>query len=87
MSAARLVGAVLMNPDNGHMFVATYQKVSRGYMGRVIGFPGVITEGKTLEECRASLSDALREMILACRQDGQPIPTGHPIFEPLLVEA
>lgn len=76
-----------MTSDNSHVFVATYQKVSRGYMGRVIGFPGVVTEGKTLEECRESLGDALREMILACRQDGQPIPTGPPIFEPLVVEA
>ena len=76
-----------MRTDAPHAFVATYQKVSRGYMGRVVGFPGVITEGKTLEECRESLADALREMILAYRQEGQPIPAENPIFESLLVEA
>lgn len=75
-----------MEAHRAHSFVATYQKVSRGYMGRIIGFPGVISEGKTIEDCRESLNDALREMILAYRDEGQTIPGEQPIFESLLVE-
>ena len=56
-------------------------------MGRIVGFAGVVTEGKTLEACRESLNDALKEMILAYQQEGQPLPTGQPIFESLLIEA
>jgi len=70
-----------------YSFVATYQKIPRGYMGRIVGFPGVISEGKTIEVCRESLNDALKEMILAYQQEGQPLPIGQPIFESLLVEA
>jgi predicted RNase H-like HicB family nuclease len=70
-----------------HAFVAVYEKVSRGYMGRVLGFPGVISEGKTLDECRESLNDALHEMLLAYADEGETIPGCGLIFEPLLVEA
>lgn len=76
-----------MDRTQAYSFVATYQRISRGYMGRIVGFPGVISEGKTLEACRESLGDALKEMILAYQQDGQPLPTERPIFESLLVEA
>src|SRR2546422_5448753 len=37
-------------------------------MGQLVDWPEVLTEGKTLEECRAMLEDALREMIAAYRQ-------------------
>ncbi len=49
-------------------FTANYKKISSGYMGQIIEWPEVITEGKTLEECRDMLADALREMIAAYRQ-------------------
>lgn len=76
-----------LNNTQAYSFVATYQKIPRGYMGRIVGFPGVISEGKNIEACRESLSNALREMILAYQQEGQPLPAGQPIFESLLVEA
>ncbi len=76
-----------MDGTQAYSFVATYQRISRGYMGRIVGFAGVVTEGKTLEACRESLNDALKEMILAYQQEGQPLPTGQPIFESLLIEA
>ncbi|MBA7608769.1 hypothetical protein ES703_15951 [subsurface metagenome] len=46
-------------------YTAKYTKISSGYMGQVVEWPEVITEGKTIEECREMLKDALREMILA----------------------
>ena len=53
---------------------AKYTKISSGYMGQLVEWPEVITEGKTLDECREMLRDALEEMILAYRQQGKEIP-------------
>jgi len=50
-------------------------------MGQLVEWPEVVTEGKTLEECRESLADALREMIAAYRQLGKEIPTGRFLVE------
>lgn len=49
-------------------YTAKYIKLEKGYMGQLVEWPEVITEGKTLEECRAMLQDALQEMIRAYRQ-------------------
>ena len=46
-------------------YAAKYTKIKSGYMGQLIEWPEVVTEGKTLEECRAMLQDALQEMVLA----------------------
>ncbi len=55
-------------------YPAKYTKISSGYMGQLVEWPEVITEGKTLEECREMLKDALREMILAYKQQGRIRP-------------
>jgi hypothetical protein len=39
----------------------------------IIEWPEVVTEGKTLEDCRAMLQDALLEMVLAYRQQKKEI--------------
>ena len=49
-------------------YTAKYTRISSGYMGQLEEWPEVITEGKTLDECRELLKDALREMIKAYRQ-------------------
>lgn len=67
-------------------YTAKYTKVESGYMGQLVEWPEVITEGKTLEECREMLKDALREMILAYRQQGKEIPTGGGLIEQLPIE-
>jgi len=67
-------------------YTAKYTKLNSGYMGQLIEWPEVITEGKTLEECRELLKDALQEMILAYRQLGQDLPIGEQLFEPLVIE-
>lgn len=55
-------------------------------MGQLVEWPEVITEGKTLEECREMLKDALREMILAYQQQGKELPLGGCLLEQLPVE-
>ena len=57
-------------------YTVKYTKVKSGYIGQLVEWPEVATEGKTLEECRAMLQDALREMILAYRQQKKEIPVG-----------
>lgn len=44
-------------------FTATYLKVPEGYIGFVEELPGANTQGDTLEEARANMSEAI-EMVL-----------------------
>ena len=67
-------------------YTVKYTKISSGYMGQVVEWPEVITEGKTIEECREMLKDALREMILAYKQQEKEIPLGGDLIEQMLVE-
>jgi predicted RNase H-like HicB family nuclease len=67
-------------------YTAKYTKISSGYMGQLVEWPEVITEGETLEECREMLKDALREMILAYQQQGKELPLGGCLLEQLPVE-
>jgi predicted RNase H-like HicB family nuclease len=46
-------------------YTAKYVKIQSGYMGQLVEWPEVVTEGKTLEECREMLKDALNEMMIA----------------------
>jgi predicted RNase H-like HicB family nuclease len=68
-------------------YTAKYTKISSGYMGQVVEWPEVITEGKTIEECREMVRDALQEMMQAYRQQGKQIPPGGDLLEQVLVEA
>jgi predicted RNase H-like HicB family nuclease len=67
-------------------YTAKYIKIDSGYMGQLIEWPEVITEGKDIEECRAMLRDALQEMVLAYHQQNQEIPLGNSLIEQLPVE-
>jgi predicted RNase H-like HicB family nuclease len=62
-------------------YTAKYTKISSGYMGQLVEWPEVITEVRTLEECREMLNDALREMILAYRQQNIEVPFGQAPLE------
>lgn len=55
-------------------FTARYTKIPSGYMGQIVEWPEVITEGVDIDDCRVMLQDALKEMILAYVQVGQTIP-------------
>ena len=67
-------------------YTAKYVKINSGYMGQIVEWPEVITEGKTLEECRKMLPDALHEMVLAYRQQNKEIPIGQALLEQMPVE-
>jgi predicted RNase H-like HicB family nuclease len=67
-------------------YTAKYTKIRSGYMGQLVEWSEVITEGKTLEECREMLQDALHEMIIAYRQQKKEIPTGRALLEQIPVE-
>ncbi len=54
-------------------YTAKYTKIDSGYMGQLVEWPEVITEGKDIEKCRAMLRDALHEMILAYKEQGREI--------------
>lgn len=67
-------------------YTAKYTKIDSGYMGQLIEWPEVVTEGGDIEECRSMLRDALREMLLAYQQLGKEIPLGNDLFEQVSVE-
>jgi predicted RNase H-like HicB family nuclease len=67
-------------------YTAKYTKIDSGYMGQLVEWPEVVTEGKDLEECRAMLRDALNEMMLAYKELGKEIPVGNALIEQLPVE-
>lgn len=67
-------------------YMARYIKIPSGYMGQIAEWPEVVTEGKTLDECREMLRDALREMLLAYDEQGKPVPLETDLMEPLAIE-
>ena len=67
-------------------YTAKYTRVSTGYMGQLIDWPEVVTEGASIEDCRIMLRDALGEMVSAYRQLGKEIPVGNALLEQLPVD-
>jgi len=67
-------------------YTASYTRIPFGYMGQLVEWPEVITEGKNLDECRELLQDALYEMILAYREQRKEIPVGGGLIEQIPVE-
>jgi len=55
-------------------YTAKYTKIASGYMGQLVEWPEVVTEGANLEDCRTMLRDALKEMLLAYKELGKEIP-------------
>ena len=48
-------------------FTAVYKKIPEGYIGFVEELPGANTQGKTLEETRANLQEAIEMTLEANR--------------------
>jgi len=67
-------------------YTAKYTKIASGYMGQLVDWPEVVTEGKDLEDCRSMLRDALKEMVVAYNELGKEIPLGNALIEQLPVE-
>ena len=57
-------------------FTACYTKLEHGYMGKLLEWPTVITEGDSLDDCRDLLMEAASEMAELYRDEGMKIP--HP---------
>jgi len=68
-------------------YTAKYQKITSGYMGQLVEWPEVVTEGKTIEDCRQTLQDAAQEMIAAYRQQGKEVLAGRAMLEQIPIEA
>ena len=60
---------------------ARYVRTSSGYMGQILEWPQVVTEGESLETCREALQDALEQMVLAYKEQGAVPPAQHSLFE------
>ena len=67
-------------------YTAKYTNIASGYMGQLVEWPEVVSEGKNLEDCRAMLRDALNGMILAYKELGKEVPLGNALIEQLPVE-
>jgi predicted RNase H-like HicB family nuclease len=67
-------------------YTAKYTKIGSGYMGQLVEWPEVVTEGKDLEECRAMLRDALHEMMLAYKDLGKEFPLGNALIKQIPIE-
>ena len=67
-------------------YTAKYIKLKSGYMGQLIEWPEVITEGKNLEDCRFMLRDVLQEMVIAYKELNMEIPHANCLIEQLPVE-
>ena len=62
-------------------YTAKYTRTKSGYMGQIVEWPEVVTEGKDVDECRTMLEDALHEMVLAYREQGKEIPKGNALIQ------
>lgn len=67
-------------------YTAKYTKLANGYMGQLIEWPEVITEGENLEDCRFMLKDALQEMVSAYKELKMDVPRANCLMEQLPVE-
>ncbi len=67
-------------------YTAKYTKIESGYMGQLVEWPEVITEGESLEKCREMLQDALQEMITTYKQQHKEVPAGRALLEQMPVE-
>ncbi len=66
-------------------YTARYVRTESGYLGQLIEWPEVVTEGRDLDDARESLRDALNEMMLAYKDLNRELPRGSALFEPMPV--
>ena len=69
-------------------FTAVFRRVPEGFIAFVEEVPGANTQGKTLEEARANLQEAVTMVLEANRTLAQEAAGGSDVFrEPLTVVA
>jgi len=58
---------------------AAYYEIEDGwYFAEVVDFPGVLTQGKNLDDARFMVRDALRMMAEWSLEEGEPLPKPNP---------
>jgi predicted RNase H-like HicB family nuclease len=58
---------------------AAYYQIEDGwYMAKVLDFPGVLSQGRTLQSARRMIRDALRLMAQDVVEEGEPMPRPNP---------
>ena len=67
-------------------YTAKYTKIPSGYMGQLVEWPEVVTEGEDIERCQAMLEDALHEMIVAYKELHKEIPIGNALTRSIVVD-
>ena len=67
-------------------YTARFERIPSGYLGQLVEWPAVVTEGATLEECSLMLKDAAHEMAVAYRENGLPVPEPSDAIDHILVE-
>lgn len=67
-------------------YTAKYTKIDSGYLGQLVEWPAVVTEGRDIEDCRVMLRDALAEMIAAYQESGAELPCESGLLEQIAVE-
>lgn len=67
-------------------YTAKFTRIESGYMGQLVEWPEVVTEGEDLDDCRAMLADALKEMVAAYHQQGKELPVGNALVQQIAVE-
>jgi predicted RNase H-like HicB family nuclease len=68
------------------LYTARFDRIPSGYVGQLVEWPEVISEGATLEECRDMLADAAREMTIAYQEKGMSIPEASDVVDRVYVE-
>ena len=61
-------------------FTAVFQQVPEGYIGFIEELPGANTQGATLEEARANLSEAVELVLQANRALSEESLQGHHVI-------
>ena len=68
-------------------FTAVFTPDENGWtMAQLAEWPAVVTCGRTVDEARAMLLDAAREMLASYREEGRPPPIGSGHVEPLTID-
>ncbi len=67
-------------------YTAKYTKIPSGYMGQLLEWPEVISEGEDIETCRDMLRDALKEMMAAYKEQSKEIPLAGGLLEQITIE-
>jgi predicted RNase H-like HicB family nuclease len=65
---------------------AQFTEIESGFMGQILEWPEVITEGKSIDDCRIMLKDALEEMIIAHKDLGLNLPINKVTYEQFTLE-